>query len=1084
MEIASLGLRIDSQDVDKGTRSLERFERQSSRTEAAAARLGQAATRAVAGFVAIGVASIGFSTATDRAREFNAAIAEVSTLLPAVPSEIDAITASSRALVEQYGGSATAQAKAFYQAISAGAGDAAASAELLDTANRVAIGGITQVTTAVDVLTTAQNAYAASGLRAEDAADALFVGMKAGKTTIDELSNSLGRAIPQATAVGFEFHELVAATAALTTQGQDTKLAVTGLSGIMTQLLKPSSQAVELANQLGIEFTATKAATMGLAGFMEYLVEKTDGSQEALATLFGSVESLRAVFSLAGQGGVKFNEILDQMEGRAGAANEAYEKMASSLDQRLNVAMSKFGNMALTAGEASLNVLVPAMEGALEVTGFLSDNMDVLTTAGAASAVVFGGPMVASFMASSTAAKIFTASVATLRAGITLLLGPVGLGIAAVGALTAILVQQGREADRRAAELESYAAAADEAREAARAAQGRLSAFRDRIGETGDEAREASGLVDMLAGSIDRLSDASLAGMFDRALGVLDPYKTILEDIRDEQSLVGMEGAALAEAQETKARELADATIQQQAALTQLNEATAEQARLEAELNRVRYTVEEGRVTRELEAQNQIVADLTTTWSKWSAVVSGLMDINVDDWAGDTFREQERAAEAAAEAVQDTITGLREELALTRETDDTQRAILENLQAAGLAANDNSAAAREIRDLTRQKLEAEKALEAAKAAGDTIEDLEIEVDQLQRLTGALRLGEEAHYAVSRAIAVEDLIRKNGLEGMDDEIARITELVNRRADLQRTYDGMSQDFDAANDNGITETEATSRRESFDDLNRELTLGIDNPLLRLERDYRQQLEIVEEYEALKTHEVEKAAEARALIEDQYLRAQRDIMLGTYSEIFGDVASIMRDSVGEQSAAYKLMIAAQQGFVIASATLNIAKALSEALALPFPLNLAEWAKVTAYGAQIMSSIQTVTDSFAVGGYTGPGGVNDPAGVVHKGEVVWSQQDVARYGGWQNVDAMRRGQAPANDNRGGGQAPQIQIINNAPGVQVRKEGSEMSPKFIIEEATRQAVAAIADDLSGGGGPISEIGENKLGWNRAAGAR
>ena len=43
--------------------------------------------------------------------------------------------------------------------------------------------------------------------------------------------------------------------------------------------------------------------------------------------------------------------------------------------------------------------------------------------------------------------------------------------------------------------------------------------------------------------------------------------------------------------------------------------------------------------------------------------------------------------------------------------------------------------------------------------------------------------------------------------------------------------------------------------------------------------------------------------------------------------------------------------------------------------------------------------------GGYTGPGGIHEPAGVVHRGEVVWSQRDVARAGGPATVDAMRLG-------------------------------------------------------------------------------
>lgn len=46
-----------------------------------------------------------------------------------------------------------------------------------------------------------------------------------------------------------------------------------------------------------------------------------------------------------------------------------------------------------------------------------------------------------------------------------------------------------------------------------------------------------------------------------------------------------------------------------------------------------------------------------------------------------------------------------------------------------------------------------------------------------------------------------------------------------------------------------------------------------------------------------------------------------------------------------------------------------------------------------------------FSRGGYTGAGGVNETAGIVHKGEVVFSQRDVARFGGWRVVDMLRTG-------------------------------------------------------------------------------
>lgn len=45
-----------------------------------------------------------------------------------------------------------------------------------------------------------------------------------------------------------------------------------------------------------------------------------------------------------------------------------------------------------------------------------------------------------------------------------------------------------------------------------------------------------------------------------------------------------------------------------------------------------------------------------------------------------------------------------------------------------------------------------------------------------------------------------------------------------------------------------------------------------------------------------------------------------------------------------------------------------------------------------------------FDTGGYTGHGGKREPAGIVHKGEVVWSQDDVRAHGGVGAVESMRR--------------------------------------------------------------------------------
>ncbi|MBI1234778.1 MAG: phage tail tape measure protein [Alphaproteobacteria bacterium] len=530
MDIAELGYRVDSSDAARATGDLRGMEQQADRTERSAERLGREAAQtgrqlrsmgsavafldgplggvasrfraigtlvgqvgvAVAGaMVLIGGASLLASNLGQGSRDamtFSQSIAEVSTLLPVVEGQIDDITGASQRLGVEYGTGGIQQARAFYQAISAGAGDAAAATELLDVANRAAIGGVSDAFTAVDILTTATNAYAASNLSAADAADILFVGVRAGKTNFDSLASTLGRVIPQATAIGIGFDEVVASVAALTTQGQSTEMAVTGISGALTQLLRPSQQAIELAQQLGIDFSATAVEARGLAGFMDYLVEATGGSNEVMAELFGSTEALRAVFSLAGQGGVRFNEIMDQMAERAGAADEAYERMSGNLQLRWNRIMAQSGEWARQGGEALLNVLVPALEttiATLNGTEGASEAVELMLRALAVTAGVLVVRQLISMTISLGAATVAaitgsaafrayvvslslvgpmtaTATLATsaFGAAVRFALGPVGLLIAAVGLLTLAwhnhrsAVEQAREENQRLYDLQ------------------------------------------------------------------------------------------------------------------------------------------------------------------------------------------------------------------------------------------------------------------------------------------------------------------------------------------------------------------------------------------------------------------------------------------------------------------------------------------------------------------------------------------------------------------------------------------------------------------------------------------------------
>ncbi len=385
---------------------------------------------AIAGVVSLTAAMAVARKTIGAALPFDEAMAEVSTLIEGSAEELDFLRDSARDMASEFGGAGATQVQAFYQAISAGSETVEEASELLDTANRFAIGGVTDLVTSVDVLTTATNAYAKSGLTAADAADILFVGIKAGKTTADELGGSIGKVASIAASAGLGFDELVASVAALTASGINTTEAITGMRAIIAALLKPSSEAVEIAEELGIEFSVAAVKAKGFSGFLADVIEKTGGSQEALAQLFGGVEALGPVIAFTGAAGDKLNETMGAMEDRAGAATEAFDKVSASLSQRLKRVMGEMGVAAEQFGTALLTVLVPALEFATENTEVLTAAMVVLAVTQIPRMITIVVSLGSALMNMASAAKFATIAIRVLG-------GPWGILIGVVVALIA-----------------------------------------------------------------------------------------------------------------------------------------------------------------------------------------------------------------------------------------------------------------------------------------------------------------------------------------------------------------------------------------------------------------------------------------------------------------------------------------------------------------------------------------------------------------------------------------------------------------------------------------------------------------------
>ena len=439
MDVAKIALLAEFDSIGKAANQNEKLSRSAEKAEKSAgslekqskslnATLGSLA-RVAGGVVAAFASFATIATSFNAARTFNTQLSETSTLIRGTSEELEFLEGRARSLAREFGGPAAGQVGAFYQAISAGAGTVEEAATILESANRLALGGVTNVKTGVDALTTAVNAYSATGLTAAEVSDALFVGIKAGKTTADELARSLGKIVPIASSVGVSFDEVVSGIAALTTQGQSTSQATTGLTQVIANIVKPTAEAKKQAELLGLEFDVLNLKAQGLNGFLQETIKAAEGDQRALAKLFGSVEALNAVLAFTGDAGTKFTETLSDMDEKLGATQEASDKMAQSLSQRLTVQIGIFSDAALGFGNVLLATAVPALE-------FFTSNIDL-----AAIAIIgLAGTQIPALIAALPTLISLVGGAATsfgaLGVAITASLGPWGIlaGLVAAGA--------------------------------------------------------------------------------------------------------------------------------------------------------------------------------------------------------------------------------------------------------------------------------------------------------------------------------------------------------------------------------------------------------------------------------------------------------------------------------------------------------------------------------------------------------------------------------------------------------------------------------------------------------------------------
>ena len=319
---------------------------------------------------ATAVATLG-TAAVKSAAEYEAQLANVSTLLTGTEAEVAARTAEIGDQVLEISnrtGVATADlTDGMYQVVSA-FGDSADAAAILETAAKSAAAGNATTTDSINLLSAVTKGYGDTSAEAvQQAADLAFATVRLGQTSFPELAAGMGKVIPLASTLGLEQEQLWGAMATLTGVTGSTAEVVTQMKATMQAFLSPSKNMQAALKNMGYESGQALLESKGLQGSLDALKDAVGGNELAFAGLFSSVEAQTAVLAMAGNQAENLTSKTAEMYEATGAANTAFERQTNNLKYDIQMIKNLGANFLTQLGTNILPYVREFAEAALPV---------------------------------------------------------------------------------------------------------------------------------------------------------------------------------------------------------------------------------------------------------------------------------------------------------------------------------------------------------------------------------------------------------------------------------------------------------------------------------------------------------------------------------------------------------------------------------------------------------------------------------------------------------------------------------------------------------------------------------------------
>lgn len=375
------------------------------------------------------------------ASDYTDAVAKVGTVADLQSVSLEKLRDDMLQLSTETGRDAGEIADATYQAISASV-DTADAVSFVGTSVGLAKAGFMETADAVDVLTTIINAY---GLEASDAgrlSDILIQTQNDGKTTVNELSQSMGQVIPLASAYGVNIENLAASYAQLTKNGVATAQAGTYLKSMLNELGDSGSDVGEiLKSKTGKSFGQLMNDGMSLGDVLGILNDSVNGDSEALAGLWSSSEAGTGALSILSSGVGAFNDELGNMQDSTGNVADALETL-STPSAKAQESLNAVKNAGIELGSAALEAIAPLLEQLAETVKSLTERFSNLSPATQTVIVAVMAILAALGPVIIIIGQLITAvgTIMTVAPAVATALGAVKIAIAAIGGPVTIVI--------------------------------------------------------------------------------------------------------------------------------------------------------------------------------------------------------------------------------------------------------------------------------------------------------------------------------------------------------------------------------------------------------------------------------------------------------------------------------------------------------------------------------------------------------------------------------------------------------------------------------------------------------------------